>query len=1088
HYTIVVTNDGNVTLSAVTVTDANADGLLCTPANGSSLAPGASMTCTASHTITQLDIDAGSFYNQACVDDGPSGADSKCADVTTPGTQNPHLTITKVATENTYSAVGDVIHYTIVVKNDGNTTLGAVTVTDPNADGLVCTPVNGSALGAGQTMTCTASHTITQADIDAGSYYNQACVDDGPLGAPQACDDKTTTGEQNPHLSISKEAAESSYSAVGQIIHYTIVATNDGNTTLAAVTVTDANASGLVCTPANGSALAPGASMTCTASHTVTQADIDAGSYYNQACVDDGAGGADSQCDDVTTPAIQNPHLAIIKTATETSFDTVGQVIHYSIAVTNDGNTTLAAVTVSDPNALGLTCTPANGSSLAPGASMNCTASHTITQADIDAGSYYNQACVDDGPGGADSKCSSVTTPGTQAPAIDLVKSGAWVDANNNSLADVGEEIAYTFTVTNIGNVTLYNIELVDLDMGVTVDGGPIGSLAPGQSDSSTFTATYILTQADLDAGHFHNTAIACGSSPTSNPVCDQDEHNVVFPPRLIVIKHVINNNGGSKAAGDFTMQVTGTNVNPASFAGSEAGISVALDAGTYSVGEDAVAGYALSSAGDCSGSIAAGQTKTCTLTNNDIAPVLHLRKLLMNNNGGTATIADFTLNADGTGTNDLSGSSSVDSGAGLQADTWALSESGPAGYAASAWSCTGTGSQNGSSITVGIGQEATCTITNDDIAPKLHLRKTVVNDNGGTKTVADFTLTANGTGSNDLSGTSPVDSGAGLQADTWALSETNVYGYTASAWSCVGGTQSGSNITVGIGGEATCTITNNDQPGTIVIKKITKPANTGSFAFTTTGTGYTSFTIPGGGMNSQTLNAGTYTVKESTQLGWILTGIGQDPADPNNPLACAVTGAGGSTGTGDLNTMSASINLKNGDTVTCVFENTGQGTTRTQGFWATHPQLANIAWFGGTAFGHTFPGVAGTAGIGNQTLCGRPIDTLGKLMGGFWSDVSKTSTGRKRSSLDQARMQLLQQLLAAELNASAFGSVPSNGSFAAWEAAYCGTNQNAIKTAQQQAASFNSAGDSQTFTPGTSADSKNARAIATLTFWDVLP
>ena len=106
--------------------------------------------------------------------------------------------------------------------------------------------------------------------------------------------------------------------------------------------------------------------------------------------------------------------------------------------------------------------------------------------------------------------------------------------------------------------------------------------------------------------------------------------------------------------------------------------------------------------------------------------------------------------------------------------------------------------------------------------------------------------------------------------------------------------------------------------------------------------------------------------------------------------------------------------------------------------------------------------------------------------MGGFWSDVSKTSGGKKRNATDQARMQLLQQLLAAELNASAFGSVPSSGTFAAWESAYCsGTN---MQTAQQQAASFNTNGDSSTFTPGTSADSKNARAIATYTWWDVLP
>ena len=84
--------------------------------------------------------------------------------------------------------------------------------------------------------------------------------------------------------------------------------------------------------------------------------------------------------------------------------------------------------------------------------------------------------------------------------------------------------------------------------------------------------------------------------------------------------------------------------------------------------------------------------------------------------------------------------------------------------------------------------------------------------------------------------------------------------------------------------------------------------------------------------------------------------------------------------------------------------------------------------------------------------------------------------------------MQLLQQLLAAELNASAFGSAPNSGSFASWEATFCGANSNAIKNAQQQAAAFNSQGDSQTFTPGTSADSKFARYIAKLQYWDNWP
>jgi hypothetical protein len=84
--------------------------------------------------------------------------------------------------------------------------------------------------------------------------------------------------------------------------------------------------------------------------------------------------------------------------------------------------------------------------------------------------------------------------------------------------------------------------------------------------------------------------------------------------------------------------------------------------------------------------------------------------------------------------------------------------------------------------------------------------------------------------------------------------------------------------------------------------------------------------------------------------------------------------------------------------------------------------------------------------------------------------------------------MQLLQQLLAAELNASAFGSVPASGSFASWQSAYCGTNQSKIQTAAQQAAAFNNAGDSTQFTPGTSADSRTSKAIADYVFWNVLP
>jgi hypothetical protein len=370
-------------------------------------------------------------------------------------------------------------------------------------------------------------------------------------------------------------------------------------------------------------------------------------------------------------------------------------------------------------------------------------------------------------------------------------------------------------------------------------------------------------------------------------------------------------------------------------------------------------------------------------------------------------------------------------------------------------------------------------------------LQKVLLNTHGGTATLSNFPLTATGPVTiSGLNGAASVTN-ASVRAGTYTLTEPAVYGYKLVSLVCDTGQSPGTNtVTLTVGQSATCVYTNQDVGATIVVQKNADPAS-GNFAFTTTGSGYTNFNLAGGPItgqkNTQTgLAAGTYTVRESTQLGWTLTAIGGN-SDPNFPNTCQVTGSGGSTSSTDAaGTQTATINLKNGDTVSCLFENTGNGATRTQGFWATHSQLANIAWFGGSAYGHTFPGVTTVAG--DITLCGRSIDTLGKVEGGFWSGVSNTSTGGKRSALDQGRMQLLQQLLAAELNASAFGSSPGSGSFSAWEAAYCGTDTKAISTAQQQAAAFNSKGDSSTFTPGTAADSKTARAIANYVFWDILP
>ena len=196
----------------------------------------------------------------------------------------------------------------------------------------------------------------------------------------------------------------------------------------------------------------------------------------------------------------------------------------------------------------------------------------------------------------------------------------------------------------------------------------------------------------------------------------------------------------------------------------------------------------------------------------------------------------------------------------------------------------------------------------------------------------------------------------------------------------------------------STCTITNNDQPGTIIVKKIIKPTGSlTSFAFNTTGTGYSGFSLAGGQQNSQTLNAGSYTVKELVPLGWVLTGIGGS-SDVNTPYNCTVTGSGGSTGAGDSEYADGHD----------LPEERRHGHVRVREHRATAPlgprasgprtrSSRYIAWFGGTAFGHTFPGVATTAGIGDTMICGRDVDTLAKVMGGFWSSISKKTTGAKK-------------------------------------------------------------------------------------------
>ena len=454
-YSFVVTNNGNVTLDEVAVSDPHAglSAISCAPAQGSSLEPGATMTCTASYTTTQADLDAGSITNVGSVTGtpptGPAVTDTDDAVVT--ADQTPSISIDKTASPTTFGAVGTPISYSFVVTNNGNVTLDEVAVSDPHAglSAISCAPAQGSSLEPGATMTCTASYTTTQADLDAGSITNVGSVTGTPPTGPAVTDtdDAVVTADQTPSISIDKTASPTTFGAVGTPISYSFVVTNNGNVTLDEVAVSDPHAglSAISCAPAQGSSLEPGATMTCTASYTTTQADLDAGSITNVGSVTGTppTGPAVTDTDDAVVTADQTPSISIDKTASPTTFGAVGTPISYSFVVTNNGNVTLDEVAVSDPHAglSAISCAPAQGSSLEPGATMTCTASYTTTQADLDAGSITNVGSVTGTPptGPAVTDTDDAVVTADQTPSISIDKT-----ASPTTFGAVGTPISYT--------------------------------------------------------------------------------------------------------------------------------------------------------------------------------------------------------------------------------------------------------------------------------------------------------------------------------------------------------------------------------------------------------------------------------------------------------------------------------------------------------------------------------------------------------------------------------------------------------------------------------------------------------------------
>ena len=480
-YTITVENTGNVTLNNVaivdTLTDANGGALTLTTGptytSGSlgslegTLLVGETATYTATFVLTQAAIDAGGVSNSVVASgDDPNGTgvndtsddnddtDGNTTDDTTDVTitANPGVNLLKTSSLDLGTDgilnVGDVITYTFILENTGNVSISNVVVNDPLLGGVIAGPVTGdddsdNELDSVETWTYTSTYSVTQTDIDNGEVVNSATidgnipgggtvsdnsddpnnttdVDDNGDGNPD--DDTVTTLPATPSISLTKEvlpAVDGKYDTVGEVIVYELIVTNTGNVTLTNVVITDANADVGSISPSNIATLAPGASVTIAAEHTITQADLDLGSVTNVATAigntpdgsqvsdesDDPTNSADvdnngdGEPDDPTVIGIpQEFSIDITKVAlpaTDGNYDAIGEVITYEIIVTNTSTVTLTNVVITDANADVGSILPSNIATLAPGESVTVTAEHTITQADIIAGEVINVAVVE---------------------------------------------------------------------------------------------------------------------------------------------------------------------------------------------------------------------------------------------------------------------------------------------------------------------------------------------------------------------------------------------------------------------------------------------------------------------------------------------------------------------------------------------------------------------------------------------------------------------------------------------------------------------------------------------------------------------
>ena len=237
-YTITITNNGDVDLENVWVTD----DMFEFEEMIESLEVGESETfiMTTSFDTTGDKINTARAEYGIETEDEMMVEDSVTVDVnrrSTPNRNTYRMTIDKEADGNFYE-VGDTIEYTITVENTGNTTLTDIEVID-DMTGLEETI---DFINPGQTIEFETSYVAQEDDI--GTLTNTATAEDDRAGTEEATVDVEVEGvpEGVPgtyEITINKTAVVDGDIFFGDMVEFTIVVTNTGDETVTNILVQD---------------------------------------------------------------------------------------------------------------------------------------------------------------------------------------------------------------------------------------------------------------------------------------------------------------------------------------------------------------------------------------------------------------------------------------------------------------------------------------------------------------------------------------------------------------------------------------------------------------------------------------------------------------------------------------------------------------------------------------------------------------------------------------------------------------------------------------------------------------------------------